>query len=83
MHLRRVKTSESIDVIELARATPGYSGADLAALRDELERLDAQTERIGVPLAFTNELYDLRAHIHLVRKRLLARAAGADQPAAS
>ncbi|MDP2004062.1 MAG: TAXI family TRAP transporter solute-binding subunit [Rubrivivax sp.] len=76
--------------IERALEEPG---ADLAALRERLERLDAQTENIGVPLSFTNELYDLRGHIHLVRKRLLARAAGtagasatpaeADQPAAS
>jgi len=61
--------------------------ADLAQLRAELERIDTQTEHIGLPLAFTNELYDLRAHIHLVRKRLMARAAGAAaeplQPAAS
>jgi TRAP-type uncharacterized transport system substrate-binding protein len=66
---------------------------DLAQLHAELERIDAQTEHIGLPLSFTNELYDLRAHIHLVRKRLLARgdgsAGGADarpqasQPAAS
>jgi hypothetical protein len=50
---------------------------DLAQLRAELERIDAQTEHIGLPLSFTNELYDLRAHIHMVRKRLLARGAGA------
>lgn len=60
--------------IERALEEPG---ADFAALRARLERLDAQTENIGVPLSFTNELYDLRGHIHLVRKRLLARAAGA------
>jgi len=68
--------------IERALEEPG---ADFAALRIRLERLDAQTENIGVPLSFTNELYDLRGHIHLVRKRLLARAAGAAaaQPAAS
>lgn len=50
-------------------------GADLAALRDEIERLDAQTEHIGVPLAYANELYDLRGHIHLVRKRIALRSA--------
>jgi hypothetical protein len=49
-------------------------GADIASLRAELDRLDAQTERIGVPLAYANELYDLRGHIHLVRRRLLARS---------
>ncbi len=64
--------------------------ADLVRLRADLEHIDAQTEHIGLPLSFTNELYDLRAHIHLVRKRLLARAGGAVagagepvQPAAS
>jgi TRAP-type uncharacterized transport system substrate-binding protein len=67
--------------IERELETPG---ADLAALRTRLEALDAQTENIGLPLSFTNELYDLRGHIHLVRKRLLARAAPeAAQPAAS
>ncbi len=53
---------------------------DLVQLRAELEHIDAQTEHIGLPLSFTNELYDLRAHIHLVRKRLLARAAGGAGP---
>jgi hypothetical protein len=55
-------------------------GADLTRLRAELERIDARTEHISVPLAYTNELYDLRAHIQLVRKRLLARAAGSPPP---
>lgn len=50
--------------------------ADLPKLRDALERLDHQTEHIGVPLAFAHELYDLRQHIHGVRKRLLLRLSG-------
>jgi len=50
--------------------------ADLPRLRDALERLDHQTEHIGVPLAFAHELYDLRQHIHGVRKRLLLRMSG-------
>jgi hypothetical protein len=44
----------------------------LAVLREELDRLDAQTERIGVPLSYAGELYDLRSHIQLVRRRLAA-----------
>lgn len=51
--------------------------ADLEDLARQLEHLDAQTERIGVPLAFTGELYDLRAHIELVRKRLQQMLLGA------
>lgn len=67
----------NLRAIEQALEVPA---PDLAALRDAIEQLDAQTERIGVPLSFTHELYDLRAHIHLVRKRILARTG---QPAAS
>jgi TRAP-type uncharacterized transport system substrate-binding protein len=47
--------------------------ADLRALRERLERTDRQVERIGLPLSYTHELYQLRAHINLVRKRLEAR----------
>ncbi|MCW5631844.1 MAG: C4-dicarboxylate ABC transporter substrate-binding protein [Rubrivivax sp.] len=49
--------------------------ANLAQLRDELDRIEAQVEHIGLPLAYHNELYDLRSHIDLVRRRLRARAA--------
>jgi TRAP-type uncharacterized transport system substrate-binding protein len=56
--------------------------ADLPALAERLEQLDRQTERIGVPLAYAHELYDLRQHIHGVRKRLQLRR-GSAQPAAS
>lgn len=39
-------------------------------LLEELQQLDAKAERITVPLSYTDELYDLRTHIHLVRERL-------------
>jgi NMT1-like family len=42
-------------------------------LRAEIERIDGQVERIGVPLSYTHELYELRSHIDLVRKRILDR----------
>jgi uncharacterized protein len=38
----------------------------------ELERIDHSVRRIRVPLAFSDQLYDLRGHINLVRQRLLA-----------
>jgi hypothetical protein len=53
--------------------------ADVPALRERLERTDRQVEHIGLPLAFTHELYQLRAHINLVRKRLQARGADPGQ----
>jgi TRAP-type uncharacterized transport system substrate-binding protein len=43
---------------------------DVAAHQSELERIDGAVRRIRVPLYFTNELYDLRLHIDLVRQRL-------------
>lgn len=45
---------------------------DLAAHVDALERIDAAVRRLHVPLPFSSELYDLRSHIALVRRRLEA-----------
>jgi len=42
----------------------------LERLQAEIERIDGQVERIGVPLSYTHELYELRSHIDLVRKRI-------------
>ncbi len=54
---------------------------DLAVLRARLEQIDHQVEHVGVPLPYANELYHLRSHIHLVRKRLIAAGAPATPPA--
>ncbi|NJO34057.1 MAG: hypothetical protein HC869_13865 [Rhodospirillales bacterium] len=43
---------------------------DLNAHQTELERIDGAVRRIRVPNFFSNELYDLRLHIDLVRQRL-------------
>jgi hypothetical protein len=43
---------------------------ETAAHQAELERIDGAVRRIRVPLYFSNELYDLRLHIDLVRQRL-------------
>jgi TRAP-type uncharacterized transport system substrate-binding protein len=60
-HLRAVEQA-------LERPAPA-----LDRLRAEIERIDGQVERIGVPLSYTHELYELRSHIDLVRKRILDR----------
>lgn len=44
--------------------------ADLNALLARLDELDARVEKIHVPLAYNSELYALRQHIHVVRKKL-------------
>ena len=55
---------------------------DAAALLAEVNELEHHVEKISVPLSHTEELYTLRNHIHLVRKKLLARinAANASTP---
>jgi hypothetical protein len=35
----------------------------------ELERIESAVSHIRFPLAFTNQVYDLRDHIHIVRRR--------------
>lgn len=40
------------------------------ALLEELDRLEEKVGKIVVPLSYTDELYSLRNHIHLVRKGL-------------
>lgn len=51
---------------------------DAAALLAEVNALEVRVEKISVPLSHTEELYTLRNHIHLVRKKLLARINAAD-----
>ena len=44
---------------------------DSAELLKALDGLEAQVEKVSVPLSYADELYALRNHIHLVRKKLL------------
>jgi TRAP-type uncharacterized transport system substrate-binding protein len=53
-------------------------GADAAGLLAELDRLEAKTAEVTVPLSYTDELYALRSNIAMVRARLVqARASSA------
>lgn len=67
---RQLKVLEkSLDAVR----TPG----DLAAQQAEIERIDAGVQRIRVPLGFSDQFYDLRGHIDLVRQRIGQRAPAA------
>lgn len=44
---------------------------EAAELLKSLDALEAQAEKVSVPLSYADELYALRNHIHLVRKKLL------------
>lgn len=46
---------------------------DPADLANELNDLEARVTGVSVPLAYTDELYELRSHIQLVRERLQAK----------
>ena len=45
-------------------------------LYKQLDQLEAQVEKVSVPLSYAEELYALRNHIQLVRKRIAYRKAG-------
>jgi TRAP transporter TAXI family solute receptor len=62
--------AELRDIEERAEQTPDQS----AALVNELDELEHRAEKITLPLAYTDELYTLRQHIHVVRKKLLRHA---------
>jgi hypothetical protein len=47
---------------------------DSAALLAELAEIEARVEHVTVPLSYADELYALRSHIQLVRRRLQAQA---------
>jgi len=51
----------------------GGARYDAAALHAEFERIDSHVKRIRVPMYYSNQLYDLRGHIDLVRQRLAVR----------
>lgn len=61
----RLKALEEGDRSQLSRQ-------ELAARIDELDRIEATVDNIDVPLGFANQLYDLRQHIEVVRRRLTA-----------
>jgi TRAP-type uncharacterized transport system substrate-binding protein len=55
----------------LERRLDRYPEAEhLGAYQTEIDRIDAGVRRIRVPLAFSDQFYDLRGHIDLVRQRL-------------
>jgi len=48
------------------------TGYDLADKLQELDRIEAAVSGLSVPLPFSDQVYDLRGHIDIVRRRLEA-----------
>ena len=59
---------------QLRRLEDAIGGRPRAELLEDLDRLEARAEKISVPLSYADELYSLRSHINLVRRRLQASA---------
>jgi len=67
------------DIAREAGAPSANASAAAVARHRDLDRIEAQVERVGLPLAYAHEVYALRGHIHLVRKRLAGMSV-ADSP---
>jgi len=58
---------QALEQIDLANSR---ENPDLEALRNQLEKIDQEVIHVQVPLSFASQLYDLRQHIELVKRRL-------------
>jgi hypothetical protein len=50
------------------------AGYDADAAQAEFDRIDTHVRVMRVPAYYSNQLYDLRGHINLVRQRLTGRS---------
>ena len=53
--------------------------SDLDQQQAELERIEKAVSHIRFPLAFADQLYDLRGHIHIVRRRFAPQTNAAER----
>ncbi len=51
---------------------PRSSTEDFDRAFAAIDRIEAAVDRLSIPLGFSNQVYDLREHINLVRRRLAA-----------
>lgn len=58
VHLRNIKTDESLDVETLARQTPGFSGADIANVCNEAALIAARHNKTSVQRQDFNDAVD-------------------------
>ena len=66
VHCRRIKLRAGVDLARIARATPGFSGAELAALVNEAAILAAMRNKEAVDLA---ELEEARDRVRFGREK--------------
>jgi len=71
---RLVYWYRQLNALEKSLDSGGAKYAPVTA-QSEIDRIDAGVRRIRMPNYFSDQLYDLRGHIDLVRQRLIARPA--------
>ncbi len=58
VHLKRIRSNDEVDTMVLARSTPGYSGADLAAIINEAAIMAVLNKRDSVEMSDLEEARD-------------------------
>ncbi|SDC82496.1 ATP-dependent zinc metalloprotease FtsH [Niabella drilacis] len=58
VHLKEIKTSESLDIHKLAEQTPGFAGADIANVCNEAALIAARKNKTGVDMADFQDAID-------------------------
>lgn len=66
VHARKIKLDESVDLMVLAKGTPGSSGADLANMLNEAALLAARRNRTAVTM---DEIYEARDKVLYGKER--------------
>jgi TRAP transporter TAXI family solute receptor len=66
----RARVYRWYDELEDAELRLARGERDAGWVFDELDRIEAEVQRVKVPLSFTDQLYQLRQHIDLVRHQV-------------
>jgi hypothetical protein len=66
----RARVYRWYDELEQAEQRLADGSRDRDWVFSELDRIESEVQRVNVPLSFTDDLYDLRQHIDLVRHQL-------------
>lgn len=72
MRARIYRWYDQLERAEQRLAVGDWEGASVV---EELDRIEAEVQRVDVPLSFTDQLYELRQHIELVRRAALGQRA--------
>jgi len=78
-----IDIDENIPPTDVHSIDANPDGEALIKMQTEIDRIETAVSHIRFPLAFADQLYDLRGHIDIVRRRLLPASAPRERAAAS